>query len=114
MSDTVFARIARGEAPARIVYQDEDVTAFHDLNPVAPVHVLIVPNKPLRTLDEADPDDQLLLGKLLLVAQSVAREQGIAESGYRVVLNCNPQGGQTVYHLHLHVMGGRRMAWPPG
>ena len=114
MSDTLFARIARGEAPARIIYQDEDVTAFHDAAPVAPAHVLIVPNKVIRTLDDATPEDQLLLGKMMLIAQRIARELGIAESGYRIVVNCNSQGGQSVYHLHLHVMGGRRMAWPPG
>jgi len=114
MTDTIFAKITRGEAPARIIYQDEDVTAFHDAAPVAPTHVLIVPNKVIRTLDDATPEDQLLLGKMMLAAQRIARELGIAESGYRIVVNCNAQGGQSVYHLHLHVMGGRRMAWPPG
>ncbi|MCS7061540.1 MAG: histidine triad nucleotide-binding protein [Anaerolineae bacterium] len=113
-TDTVFSRIVRGEVPARIVYQDEDVTAFHDISPVAPIHVLIVPNKALRTLNDAGPEDQALLGKLLLTAQQLAREMGFAEAGYRIVINCNAQGGQTVYHLHLHLLSGRRMTWPPG
>jgi histidine triad (HIT) family protein len=114
MSDTLFAKIARREAPARIVYQDDDVTAFHDINPVAPTHILIVPNETIRTLNDATPDDERLLGKMMLIAQRLAREMGIAEGGYRVVMNCNRDGGQTVYHLHLHLLGGRRMTWPPG
>ncbi len=113
-TDTIFSRIVRGEAPAQIVYQDEDVTAFRDVNPVAPTHILIVPNKPIATLNEAGAEDQALLGKLLLTAQRIAGEMGIAEQGYRVVINCNAQGGQSVYHLHLHLLGGRRMTWPPG
>ena len=113
-TDTIFSRIVRGEAPAQIVYQDDDVTAFRDVNPVAPTHILIVPNKPIRTLNDAGADDQALLGKLLLTARQIASEIGIAEQGYRVVINCNAQGGQSVYHLHLHLLGGRRLTWPPG
>ncbi len=113
-TETIFTRIVRGEAPARIVYRDDEVTAFHDISPAAPTHILIVPNKTLRTLNDAGPDDQALLGKLLLTAQRIAAEMGIAEQGYRIVINCNSQGGQSVYHLHLHLLGGRHMTWPPG
>jgi len=114
LTDTLFARIARGEIPAQIVYQDEAVTAFHDINPVAPTHILIVPNKIIPTMNDATDDDAALLGRLLLTAQKLARQTGIAEGGYRLVLNCNPDGGQSVYHLHIHLLGGRKMTWPPG
>jgi histidine triad (HIT) family protein len=100
--------------PAQIVYQDEDMTAFRDTNPVAPVHVLVVPNKPIATLNDATAEDERLLGKILLTAQRLARDLGIAEGGYRIVLNCNSQGGQSVYYLHFHLLGGRKMTWPPG
>jgi histidine triad (HIT) family protein len=113
-SDTVFAKIVRREIPAQIVYQDEDVTAFRDMNPAAPVHILIVPNQIIPTLNDATPEDDRLLGKLLLTAQKLAKQEGIAESGYRVVMNCNAEGGQSVYHLHLHLLGGRQMKWPSG
>ena len=113
-TDTIFSRIVRGEAPAHIVYQDEDVTAFRDASPAAPTHILIVPNRAIRTLNDVTPDDQMLLGKLLLTAQRLAGEMGIAEQGYRIVLNCNSHGGQSVYHLHMHLLGGRRLTWPPG
>jgi histidine triad (HIT) family protein len=112
--DTLFAKIARRELPAEIVYQDELVTAFRDIHPVAPIHVLIVPNKVIPTLNEATEEDTALLGKLLLAARKLAEQLGIAEGGYRLVLNCNPDGGQSVYHLHVHLLGGRKMTWPPG
>lgn len=114
MSDTVFGKIASGEIAADLVYQDEDVVAFRDISPQAPTHLLVIPRKPIPTLDAAGPEDAALLGKLLLVAAQVARESGIAERGYRTVINCNAQAGQTVFHLHLHVLGGRPMQWPPG
>jgi histidine triad (HIT) family protein len=114
ISDTIFARIVRREVPARIIYQDEDVTAFHDIGPVAPTHVLVIPNKMIRTLNDATDDDERLLGKMLLTAQRIARELGEADSGYRIVINCNQQGGQSVYYLHFHLIAGRRMTWPPG
>ncbi|MGQ9658609.1 MAG: histidine triad nucleotide-binding protein [Thermochromatium sp.] len=114
MSDTIFGKIAAGEIPADLVYKDEDVVAFRDINPQAPTHLLVIPRQPIPTLDAAGPEDAELLGKLLLVAAQVAREAGIAERGYRVVINCNAEGGQTVFHLHLHVLGGRPMQWPPG
>ncbi len=113
-SDTVFAKIVRKDIPAQIIYQDEDVTAFRDLNPVAPTHILIVPNQIIPTLNDATPEDERLLGKLLLTARKLAQQEGIAAGGYRVVMNCNSDGGQSVYHLHLHLLGGRKLTWPPG
>jgi histidine triad (HIT) family protein len=114
MSDTIFGQIASGEIAADLVYKDEDVVAFRDISPQAPTHLLVIPRKPIPTLDAAGPEDAELLGKLLLVAAQVAREAGIAERGYRTVINCNAEAGQTVFHLHLHVLGGRPMQWPPG
>jgi histidine triad (HIT) family protein len=114
MSDTIFGKIASGEIAADLVYRDEDVVAFRDISPQAPTHLLVIPRQPIPTLDAAGPEDAELLGKLLLVAAQVAREAGIAERGYRTVINCNAEAGQTVLHLHLHVLGGRPMQWPPG
>jgi histidine triad (HIT) family protein len=114
MSDTLFGRIASGELPADILYQDEDVVAFRDISPQAPTHLLVIPRKPIPTLNDATPEDAELLGKLLLAAARVAAQAGIAESGYRTVINCNAGAGQTVFHLHLHVLGGRPLQWPPG
>lgn len=113
-NDTLFAKIARKEIPAQIVFQDEDVTAFLDVNPAAPTHILIIPNKIIPTLNDARAADEQLLGKLVLTAQKLAKESGIAEAGYRLVINCNPDGGQSVYHIHVHLLGGRKMTWPPG
>jgi histidine triad (HIT) family protein len=112
MADTIFGRIARGEAPAQLVYQDERAVAFRDLNPQAPTHLLVIPRKPLARLGEASEEDAELLGHLLLVAARVAREAGLAD--YRLVVNDGPGAGQSVYHLHLHVLGGRPLRWPPG
>lgn len=114
MPDTIFAKIIRGEIPADIVYEDEHVVAFADVNPQAPTHVLFIPREPIPTLNDATPEQAELLGRLLLAAAAYARKQGLAEKGYRVVVNCNEDGGQTVYHLHLHLLGGRPMLWPPG
>ena len=114
MADTIFGKIARREIPADIVYESEDVLGFRDLNPQAPVHVLFIPKRPIATLDEAGPDDALLLGKLQLAAAEYARLQGLAGQGYRTVINCNEHGGQTVFHLHVHLLAGRRLHWPPG
>ncbi|MFC4526480.1 histidine triad nucleotide-binding protein [Dyella halodurans] len=114
MGDTIFGKIIRREIPADIVYEDDDVLAFRDLNPQAPVHVLFVPRKAIATLDAASAEDAELLGKLLLAAASYARQEGLAEKGYRTVVNCNEHGGQTVFHLHVHLLGGRPMHWPPG
>lgn len=114
MGDTIFSKIIRREIPADIVYENDDVLAFRDLNPQAPVHVLFIPKQPLATLDDATAADALLLGKLLLAAAAYARQEGFAEQGYRTVINCNEHGGQTVFHLHLHLLAGRHMHWPPG
>ena len=104
---TVFARIIRGESPAEIVYQDELVTAFRDINPAAPVHILIVPNKIIPTFDDLTEKDEILAGRLMLVAKKLARDEGIAGDGYRIIINCRHHGGQEIYHLHLHLVGGR-------
>jgi histidine triad (HIT) family protein len=104
---TVFGRIVRGESPAEILYQDDLVTAFRDISPVAPVHILIVPNREIATANDLRQEDEAVAGRVLLVAVRMAREAGIAEDGYRIILNCNRHGGQTVYHLHAHLLGGR-------
>lgn len=114
MGDTIFGKIIRREIPADIVYEDDDVLAFRDLNPQAPVHVLFIPKKPIATLNDATPDDAALLGKVLLAAADYAKQEGFAEDGYRTVVNCNTHGGQTVYHLHVHLLAGRKLTWPPG
>lgn len=113
MSETVFSKIIRKEIPAKIVYEDELSLAFHDVNPRAPVHVLIIPKKAIASLEEVEPEDQMLIGHLFLVLQKVARQLGVAEHGYRVAINCRDGGGQEVPHLHLHLLGGRKLAWPP-
>lgn len=114
MTDTIFGKIARGEIPADLVYEDDDLVAFRDISPQAPVHLLIIPRKPIPTLNDAGPEDAELIGKLFLAAARVAKQAGIAEQGYRTVVNCNAAAGQTVFHLHLHVLGGRPLQWPPG
>jgi len=114
MSDTIFSKIIRREIPADIVYEDDEVVAFRDVNPQAPVHVLFIPRQPMPTLNDATPDDAVLLGKLLLAAAAYAKSEGLAEQGYRTVINCNEDGGQTVFHLHVHLLAGRRLHWPPG
>jgi len=114
MADTIFGKIVRREIPADIVYENDDVLAFKDLNPQAPVHVLFVPKRAIATLNDAMPADAELLGKLMLAAADYAKAQGFSHDGYRVVVNCNEHGGQTVFHLHVHLLAGRRMHWPPG
>ncbi|ESQ13198.1 MAG TPA: histidine triad nucleotide-binding protein [Chromatiaceae bacterium] len=114
MTDTIFGRIAAGEVPADIVYEDEHLVAFRDLNPQAPTHVLIIPRKSIPTLNEVTDVDAELLGRLFLAAAKVAEQEGIAEDGYRTVINCNASAGQSVYHLHVHLIGGRPLQWPPG
>jgi histidine triad (HIT) family protein len=112
MDDCIFCSIANGKIPARKVHEDEDVVAFHDLNPAAPVHVLVIPRKHIATLDNAVKADAELLGKMLLAASSVAEQSGLS-AGYRVVMNVQAGAGQSVFHVHLHVLGGREFAWPP-
>jgi histidine triad (HIT) family protein len=114
VSDCVFCKIGSGQIASRVVFQDNEVMAFEDLNPQAPVHVLVIPKRHIRDLKDAGDGDQALLGRLLETATLVAQNKGIAESGYRVVTNTGRQAGQSVFHLHLHVLGGRHMTWPPG
>ena len=104
---TLFERIIKGDLPATIVYRDERVTAFRDIHPRAPTHVLIVPNKPIPTSNDVSTADEALLGHLFIVAAQIAAQEGIAQSGYRLIVNCNADGGQEVYHLHMHLLGGR-------
>ena len=112
--DCIFCKIAAGEFGGPPLYQDEQVTAFKDINPQAPFHILIIPNKHVASLDEATAADQALLGQLMLTAAQLAREHGVVGQGYRLVTNTGPQAGQTVFHLHLHLLAGRNMTWPPG
>lgn len=104
---TLFSKIIDGELEADIVYRDDLVTAFRDINPAAPTHILIVPNKEIATADDLTEEDQALAGRMLLVASRLAREEGVAEDGYRLIVNCRDHGGQEVYHLHMHLIGGR-------
>ena len=113
-TDTVFAKILRGEIPANVVYEDDRCLAFRDVNPQAPVHVLVIPRETIVGIQGATADQESLLGHLMLIAAEVARIEGISETGYRCVVNAGPDGGQEIHHLHVHVLGGRRMAWPPG
>ncbi len=114
MEGCVFCSIVAKEIQSKIAYEDDDVVAFHDINPQAPVHVLVVPKKHIPSLNEATEEEQSLLGKLLLVAKKLAKELKISESGYRLVLNTNRGAGQSVFHIHLHLLGGRTFRWPPG
>jgi histidine triad (HIT) family protein len=114
MSDTIFSKIIRREIPAQIVFEDEHILAFRDVNPQAPVHVLFIPKTPVATLNDLTPDQAELAGRLLLAAAEYAKREGFAEAGYRTVFNCNANGGQSVYHIHLHLLAGRQMVWPPG
>ena len=106
---TIFSCIAAGEAPADIVYRDEQVTAFRDIAPAAPTHILVIPNREIPTVNDLAPEDAALVGHMVLVAQKLAVAEGIAEDGYRLIINCNRNGGQVVYHLHLHLLGGRAL-----
>lgn len=114
MENCLFCRIIEGEAKGDIVYQDPAVVAFNDINPKAPVHILIVPRKHIRTLLELEQADRELTGQIFRVAAQLARERGIAKDGFRVVVNCGPWAGQSIYHIHFHLLGGRPFGWPPG
>ncbi len=114
MSDCLFCKIIAGEIPSTKVYEDDEVLAFEDVNPQAPVHVLVVPKKHIPTLNDMSPDDNVLLGQMFQAAARIARERETHETGYRTVFNVNAGAGQTVFHIHLHVLGGRPMTWPPG
>ena len=114
MTDCIFCKIISGDIPGDILFQNDDVLAFRDLNPQAPTHFLVIPKKHISTLNDLEADDAELVGKMYLAAKKIATDEGIAEAGYRTVMNCNAQAGQTVFHIHLHVLGGRPMSWPPG
>lgn len=112
--DCLFCKIIKREIPADIVYEDDEVLAFNDINPQAPTHILIIPKKHIATLNDIEEADLAIIGRLQYTAAKLAKERGFAEDGYRVVMNCNEMGGQTVYHIHMHLMGGRTFTWPAG
>lgn len=114
MSDCLFCKIVAKQISAKVVYEDDQTLAFDDIHPQAPVHTLVIPKKHIAAVRDCEERDQALLGRLLLTCAKAAQLKGIAESGYRIVMNTGKDGGQTVFHLHLHVTGGRRMSWPPG
>jgi histidine triad (HIT) family protein len=114
MVDCLFCKMVNGEIKPDVVYENDAMLAFKDINPQAPVHVLVVPKKHIATLNDLEPAHDVLVGEMYLTAKKVAEKLGVAESGYRTVMNCNEGAGQTVFHLHLHVLGGRQMGWPPG
>lgn len=111
---SLFTKIINREIPADIVYENDDIIAFNDINPQAPIHVLIVPKKEIKTLNHLEIEDQEIVGKMFIAAKKLAKELNIDKNGYRTVFNCNDHGGQTVFHIHLHLLGGRQLAWPPG
>ncbi|OUW80485.1 MAG: histidine triad nucleotide-binding protein [bacterium TMED217] len=111
---TIFTKIINKEIPAEILFENENVLAFRDINPQAPIHFLVIPKKEISTLNDLEETDKDIVGELFIVAKNLAKEEGIADSGYRTVFNCNEDGAQTVYHIHLHVLGGRQLNWPPG
>jgi histidine triad (HIT) family protein len=112
--DCLFCSIAEQTIPADIVYQDDKVVAFRDISPQAPSHVLVIPRKHIATINDIDAADNALIGHMVQTAKSIAASEGLSEDGYRLTMNCNDHGGQTVYHIHLHLLGGRPMSWPPG
>lgn len=111
---TLFGKIIDGEIPADKLYEDEQVLAFRDINPQAPVHVLIIPKKPIATVNDLEPGDAAVVGKMFLVAKQIAADEGVDDDGYRLVMNCNENAGQSVFHIHLHLLAGRPLEWPPG
>tara|TARA_B100000073_G_C23719113_1_gene566996 strand:+ start:1809 stop:2162 length:354 start_codon:yes stop_codon:yes gene_type:complete len=111
---TIFTKIINKEIPADILFEDDDVLAFRDINPQAPIHFLVIPKKEIKTLNDIEENDKDLIGKLFIIAKQLAKSEGISDNGYRTIFNCNEHGAQTVYHIHLHVLGGRQMTWPPG
>jgi histidine triad (HIT) family protein len=114
MEDSIFTKIIKHEIPAKIMFDDSDIIAVGDIDPQAPVHILIIPKQQIPTLNDLDEKDALLMGKIILTAKKLAKEYSIDERGYRLVLNCNEEAGQTVFHIHCHLLGGRPMHWPPG
>ena len=114
MSDCLFCKIVNGEITSDLIYEDDDVVAFNDLNPQAPHHFLCIPKQHITTTNDLQDGHALIVGKLILAAKKVATDLGVADDGYRMVMNCNQHGGQSVFHIHLHVLAGRQMSWPPG
>lgn len=114
MVDCLFCKIAKGEVPAKLIYEDEWVVAFDDINPQAPHHKLVIPRKHIATINDLSSVDMALPGHMVQAAKSIANDLGIADEGYRLVMNCNRAAGQTVFHIHAHLLGGRQMVWPPG
>ena len=114
MTDCLFCKMVSGEIQPDVVFEDDEVLAFRDVNPQAPVHVLVIPKSHIATTNELTPEHAGLIGKMVLAARQIAADEGVAEPGYRMVMNCNPEAGQSVYHIHLHMLGGRPMDWPPG
>ena len=114
MADCLFCKMVSGEIKPDIVFEDEEVLAFRDVNPQAPMHVLVIPKTHISTVNDLTPEHASLVGRLYLAAQKIAADEGVAEPGYRLVMNCNADAGQSVYHIHLHVLGGRPLSWPPG
>ena len=114
MTDCLFCKMIAGEIQPDIVFEDDEVLAFRDVNPQAPVHVLVIPKSHIATTNELTPEHAGLVGKMVLAARQIAADEGVAEPGYRMVMNCNSEAGQSVYHIHLHLLGGRPMNWPPG
>ena len=112
--DCLFCKIADKTIPADIVYEDDKVVAFRDVTPQAPTHILVIPRQHIATLNDLSEDNNPLIGHILCIAKTIAAEEGLAEDGYRVAMNCNSHGGQTVFHIHLHLLGGRQLQWPPG
>ena len=111
---TIFNKIINREIPAEIVYETDDILAFKDINPVAPTHLLIIPKRKIQTVNDISVDDSKVLSELLLSAKIISRKMGLDKEGYRLVINCNDNGGQTVYHLHMHLIAGQKLGWPPG
>jgi histidine triad (HIT) family protein len=114
MAETIFSKIIRKEIPADIVYEDDAVLAFRDIAPQAPTHILVIPKEEITTSNQITEAHEPLIGHMVRVAAEIAQREGIADGGYRLVMNCNADGGQAVYHIHIHLLGGRKMAWPPG
>jgi len=114
MTDCLFCKMVAGDIPTDTVYEDEKVLAFRDINPQAPMHILVIPKRHISTLNDLASADAELVGQLTLVAAKIAKQEGMADEGYRTVMNCNAAGGQTVYHIHMHVLAGRNLTWPPG
>ena len=114
MSDCLFCKIIEGEIPADIVYEDDHFLAFNDINPIAPIHILIIPKEHIPTLNNIDEKHTQTMGEIFLAVKKIAQDKGISESGYRTIFNCNKDAQQTVFHIHLHLIAGRKMTWPPG